>query len=228
MKIAVIGTGVVGTTIAGKLLELGHDVAMGTRDRETTLSRAESNPMSGRSFSEWFNEHQEVDLLNFEDLPKDSDLYINATSGVASLDVLSLVGKNKLKGKTILDISNPLDFSKDMPPTLSVCNIDSLAERIQSEFRESHVVKGLNTMNANVMINPSRVPGEHNVFLSGNSSQAKETVVSLLREMGWTDRMIIDLGDITTARGPEMLLPIWLRLWGAIGTPDFNFHIARV
>ena len=226
MKIAVLGSGMVGQTIAAKMIELGHETSMGTRNAKITRSRDEVNRMTGVSFVRWHDQNPEVLLKNFEDLPDDTELFINAVNGIATLDALCLVGKKKLKGKILLDIANPLDFSKGMPPRLFVSNIDSLAEQIQVEFGDTRVVKGLNTMTASLMVNPSMVPGDHNVFLSGNDPAAKEVVRSLLREMGWKDHMILDLGDITTARGTEMLLPVWLRLMGVLGTPVFNFHIA--
>ena len=143
------------------------------------------------------------------------------------MDALCLVGKKKLNGKTLLDIANPLDFSRVMPPTLSISNIDSLAEQIQSEFPKVMVVKGLNTMNCSIMVNPDIIPGDHNVFLSGNYEGSKLLIRTILLDMGWKDRMIIDLGDVSTSRGTEMLLPLWIRLMGTLGTPEFNFLIAR-
>lgn len=133
-------------------------------------------------------------------------------SGSGSIDALNAVGKEKLNGKIILDIANPLDFSQGMPPSLLICNTDSLGEKIQREFPESKVVKGLNTMNCYLMMSPSLVPGDHNVFISGNDDEAKKEVESLLISIGWKKSNIIDLGDISTTRGTEMLLPIWLRL----------------
>lgn len=226
MNIAVIGTGMVGQTIASKLKALGHELSMGTRDVNETLKRTNKNQMTGQSFADWKNANPEIGLYNYADL-KTNDVFVNATSGGASIEALNAVGKEKMQGKIILDIANPLDFSNGMPPSLSICNTDSLAEHIQKAFPESHVVKSLNTMNCFIMMNPSIVPGEHNVFLSGNDNDAKKKISSLLKEIGWTASMIIDLGDITTARGTEMLLPIWLRLWGVVGNPNFNFHIAK-
>jgi 8-hydroxy-5-deazaflavin:NADPH oxidoreductase len=153
-------------------------------------------------------------------------MVVNATSGVVSLEALKMAGEENLNGKILIDISNPLDFSQGMPPTLSVSNTDSLGEQIQRRFPEAKVVKTLHTMNAYLMVDPTQLAGaDHTVFVSGDSAEAKEKVTDLLRRMGWTD--IIDLGDITTARGTEMLLPIWLRLFGALQKPVFNFKIVR-
>jgi 8-hydroxy-5-deazaflavin:NADPH oxidoreductase len=149
----------------------------------------------------------------------------NCTAGMASLDALSAAGADNLRDKTLIDVSNPLDFSQGMPPTLSVCNTDSMGERIQAAFPDAKVVKALNTMNARVMVNPSLVPDDHDVFICGNDSDAKARVTELLRSFGW--RTVINLGDISASRGMEMILPIWLRLMLAFKTPNFNFHIAR-
>jgi 8-hydroxy-5-deazaflavin:NADPH oxidoreductase len=124
-----------------------------------------------------------------------------------------------------MDVANPLDFSKGMPPVLNPCNTDSLAELLQRTFPDLRVVKTLNTMNCYLMVNPSLIPGDHHVFVSGNDAAAKATAISILKSFGWTDNNILDLGDIITARGTEQLLPIWLRLWGKLQTPMFNFKI---
>jgi 8-hydroxy-5-deazaflavin:NADPH oxidoreductase len=139
--------------------------------------------------------------------------------------VLALVGRANLDGKVLIDVANPLDFSHGVPPTLFISNTESLAERIQLTYPETKVIKALNTMNAALMVNPDRLAGgDHHVFVSGDDSRAKERVVNILKtDFGW--RHVIDLGDISTARGAEMLLPLWLRLMGVLGTPMFNFKI---
>ena len=227
MKISILGTGSVGQSISAKMIALGHKVFMASRDAQQARERIQTNPMTGSSFAEWLTKNTAVNLVNYNDLPPDTDIYINCTQGEGSVAALKAIGKDKIKNKIILDISNPLDFSKGMPPTLFISNTDSLAETIQREFPDSKIVKGLNTMNCNIMMNPSIVPGDHNVFLSGNDQQAKNEISSLLISVGWKADNIIDLGDISTARGTEMILPIWLRLWGALGTAEFNFHIAK-
>ena len=222
MKISILGTGIVGMTIAERLSSLGNEVYMGTRDPGETIKR---DPGKGPSFSEWLKSNPSIELKAFKDLPADSSIFINATNGNASMVALKLTGKN-MDGKVLIDISNPLDFSNGMPPSLFVCNTDSLSEQIQKEFPEVRVVKSLNTMNCRIMMDPTIVKGEHNVFMSGNDTPAKAEVRELLRSVGWPEESIIDLGDLSTARGTEMLLPLWLRLWGAAGHANFNFHIA--
>jgi predicted dinucleotide-binding enzyme len=225
MNIAVLGTAMVGRAIAGRLDELGHDVTIGTRDPAATSARTDTDQMGNPPFSTWAAEHAGVALATFASAAAGADLIVNATAGSASLEVLNLVGSENLAGKVLIDVANPLDHSRGMPPSLDPVNTDSLAEQIQRAFPQAKVVKALNTMNAHIMVNPSRVAGEHNVFVAGDDQDAKGVVKALLGEFGWPGASIIDLGDIATARGPEMLLPMWIRLWGALGHAEFNFHI---
>ncbi len=215
MNIAVLGTGMVGQTIGTKLVELGHSVRLGSRS--ATNEKAE----------EWSKKlGKNASHSTFADAAKFGEIVFNCTSGMVALDALRMAGAENLARKILIDVSNPLDFSKGFPPTLSVCNDDSLAEQIQREFPDAKVVKTLNTVNAMLMVNPSLVPGEHDLFMSGNDADAKVMVRTILTEwFGWKN--VIDLGDITTARGTEQLLPIWVRLMGLFKSPQFNFHIAR-
>ena len=154
------------------------------------------------------------------------EVLFNCTSGKASLEALTMAGAENLKGKVLIDIANPLDFSRGMPPSLLVCNTDSLGEQIQRAFPEAKVVKSLNTMNCNLMVTPGLLKEEHVVFVSGNDAEAKATVTMILKDwFGW--KSIIDLGDITTARGTEMVLPLWVSLMGTLQTPVFNFKIVK-
>jgi 8-hydroxy-5-deazaflavin:NADPH oxidoreductase len=213
MKLGVLGTGMVGNTIASKLVALGHDVVMGSRDAANEKAVAWAEKAGGRAGT-------------FADAARHGAMLWNCTAGGASLEALRLAGADHLAGKILVDLANPLDFSKGMPPSLSVCNTDSLGEQIQREFPDARVVKTLNTVNHHVMVDPMRVRGgDHTVFVSGNDADAKAAVGSLLREFGWQD--IVDLGDITTARGPEAYLLFWLRLWQATGTGDINIKLVR-
>jgi len=218
VKIAVLGTGSVGQALAGRLLELGHDVVVGTRDPEATRSRSES-------FVAWHDAHRDASLATFAGAAAAAELVVNATSGPGALPALESAGADHLAGKVVIDISNPLDFSAGFPPTLFVKDTDSLAEQIQRTFPQARVVKTLNTLTAALMVNPQDLGADSSVFVSGNDEAAKATVTELLQSFGHTD--VIDLGDITTARGPEMLLPVWLRLMGVLGTSSFNFKIVR-
>lgn len=226
MKCGVLGTGTVGRVIGSRLAELGHEVTIGTRDVDTLLARTEPDAMGNEPFASWRGKHPEIGLGTFAPAAAAGELIVNATNGAGSLEALRAAGEKSLNGKVLIDIANPLDFSGGMPPSLSVSNTDSLGEQIQRAFPDVRVVKALNTMNAFVMADPSLVAGgEHTVFVSGNDEQAKAQVTEILRSFGWKD--VIDLGDITTARGTEMYLPLWLRLWGALGTGTFNISVAR-
>jgi hypothetical protein len=225
MKIAVFGTGVVGQTLSEKLAELGHEVMIGTRNVEQALSRTGNDSFGRPPFAEWLKKNAGIKLGTYGDAGAFGEFIVNATNGTGTLPALEQAGKKNLSGKVMLDTANPLDFSKGMPPSLFVCNTDSLGEQIQRAYPDLKVVKGLNTMNAYLMVNPGLLPEDHHVFLNGNDAGAKSKVKEVLKSFGWKESNIIDVGDITTARGTEQLLPIWVRLWGALQNPMFNFKI---
>jgi len=226
-KIAVLGTGVVAQVISERLASLGHEVMLGTRNVEETLSRAANDNFGRPGFKDWAAQNPKIRLGTFADAAAFGELLVNATNGNGSLPALALAGKENLSGKTMIDISNPLDFSKGFPPSLTVCNTDSLAEQIQRAYTDVKVVKTLNTMNAYIQVNPALIPGDHTVFVNGNDATAKEEVKGILKSFGWREDNIIDMGDITTARGTEMILPILVRLFGTLKHGTFNFHIAQ-
>ena len=211
MKAGVLGTGVVGLAISNRLVELGHEVMIGTRDPSKSGDKLKSK-------------NGAVKVGTFAEASTFGQVVFNATNGAATLEVLQLAGESNLNGKVLVDISNPLDFSKGMPPTLLVSNTDSLGEQIQRTFPQVKVVKTLNTVTANIMVYPKQTAdGDHHIFISGNDARAKEQVVEILKGFGWDH--VLDLGDITTARGTEMYLPIWVRLWSALGTGMFNIKV---
>lgn len=227
MKIAVFGTGPVGQALAGRLAELGHEVTVGTRDPEATLARTEPDYLANPPFKAWKEAHPEVGLASPAEVAGEAELIVNATNGAGSIAMLESAGEDNLAGKVLVDIANPLDFSQGVPPSLLVCNTDSLGEQIQRRFPEARVVKALNTMNCEVMVDPSKVPGEHDVFVCGEDEAAKQQVAELLESFGWPTERIRDLGGIASARGTEMYLPLWLRLWGVLGTGHFNIAVVQ-
>lgn len=215
MKIGVLGTGMVGKSIGTKLIQLGHSVKMGSRTANNEKA-AEWSKASGANASQG----------TFADAAAFGEIVFNCTSGMASLEALKLATAAAMNGKILVDISNPLDFSKGMPPTLSVCNNDSLGEQIQRAYPAVKVVKTLNTVNCNLMVNPALVPGSHDIFVCGNDAGAKGKVTEILKNwFGW--KSVVDLGDISAARGTEMILPLWVRLMGLYQSPAFNFKIVR-
>jgi 8-hydroxy-5-deazaflavin:NADPH oxidoreductase len=213
-NIAILGTGMVGDAIGSKLVALGHKVMMGSR----TANNEKANAWRTRNGSLASNG-------TFADAAAFGEILFNCTSGQVSLEALQLAGRENLQGKILVDVANPLDFSKGMPPSLSVCNTDSLGEVIQRQFTDVKVVKTLNTMNCQLMVNPGLLSDPGNVFVCGNDADAKAEVNLILQSFGW--EKIIDLGDISAARGTEQLLPVWIRLMGTLGTAAFNFSIVK-
>jgi hypothetical protein len=205
----------VGNAIGTKLIQLGHEVKMG--------SRTPSNEKA----AEWVKANgPKASQGTFADAAAFGEIVFNCTAGAASIEALKQAGERNLQSKILIDISNPLDFSQGMPPTLTICNTDSVGEQIQRAFPNVKVVKTLNTVNCNVMVNPILVPGDHDVFMSGNDTAAKYKVREVLTQwFGW--KSVIDLGDISTARGTEMYLPLWVRLYALFQKPNFNIKVVK-
>lgn len=212
MKIAVLGTGEVGRRLATKLASLGHEVTIGSRTADNAEAKQWATESGGAHGT-------------FADAAATAELVVNATGGLVSLAVLEAAGADNLRGKVLIDVSNALDFSGGFPPKVVSPDGASLAEQLQKAFPETRVVKTLNTMNNAVMVDPGRIPGHHNVFLSGDDEQAKAEVSALLRSFGWTPEQITDLGDLSSARATEQLMPLWLRLYGVLGPVDFNLAV---
>jgi 8-hydroxy-5-deazaflavin:NADPH oxidoreductase len=217
MKIAILGTGMVGNAIGTKLVQLGHQVTMGSRTATSAAGQQWLRSVGGAA-----------QIGTFADAAAFGDIVIDCTNGANALAALRAAGVENLRGKILMQVGNPLDTSRGMPPTLTICNTDSLGEQVQREFPDVRVVKALNTVNCDIMIAPSRVPGDHDLFICGDDAAAKREVTDRLCEwFGWKPANIVDLGDITNARGTEMFLALWGRLWGVLGTPHFNIHVVR-
>lgn len=215
MKFAVLGTGDVGKTIAGKLVNLGHEVMMGSRSATSPAALA------------WVDEMADERAMagTFENAAAFGEWVFNCTSGMHALDALSAADAENLAGKILVDLSNPLDFSQGFPPALSVQGHDSLGEQIQRAFPKARVVKTLNTVHNSVMVDPARVPGDHQLFISGDDEEAKAEVSRFLTsEFGWKNAPL-DLGDIKSARGTEAYLLLWVRLYSTLKTGDFNLKL---
>jgi predicted dinucleotide-binding enzyme len=230
MKIGVFGTGTVGRTFAEKLIGLGHEVTIGTRNVAEKLADTSKDYMGNPPFSDWYKSNNKIRLGTFSEAAAFGEILINATNGAGTLTVLDSAGAKNLAGKVLMDVSNPLDPSHGMPPTLlpHLSNTTSLGEMIQKTFPEARVVKTLNTMWCGLMVNPALIAGgDHVNFLSGNDNEAKSEVKKLLYQFGWKDECLIDLGDITSARGAEAYLPLWLRLWGVAKSGAFNIRMVQ-
>ncbi len=201
MKIAVLGTGMVGQAIGGKLKALGHDVKTGSRTAKDGI-------------------------VTFADAARHGELLFNCTAGTGSVDALKAAGEANLSGKVLVDVANPLDFSNGMPPSLTISNTDSLGETIQRTFPRARVVKAFNTVNCELMVNPRKLNGTHVLPICGNDAAAKKEVTHIAEQwFGWP--AVLDLGDLSAARGTEAYLLLWVRLWGALQSPDFNIGIVR-
>ncbi|MCL4823820.1 MAG: NAD(P)-binding domain-containing protein [Anaerolineales bacterium] len=195
MNIGMLGTGMVGQAIGSRLVELGHNVMMGSRSAANENARA------------WVRSRGQL-----------------ASHG--SLSALEFPRRSDLNGKILVDLANPLDFSRGMPPTLTVCNVDSLGEQIQRAHPLLRVVKALNTVNVELMAHPELLHGPHDAFICGNDLEAKAEATRILNEwFGW--KSVIDLGDISNSRGLEMALPLWISLQKKLGTNIFNFKIVK-
>jgi predicted dinucleotide-binding enzyme len=214
MKIGVLGTGVVGQTLGSKLVHLGHEVMMGAREADNPKAVAWSKDMGG----------QHALFGTFANAAEFGEIIFNCTMGAASLSALRMAGETNLKGKILVDTSNPLDYSTPLW-NLTICNDDSLGEQIQREFPHTFVVKSLNTINADVMVNPTRLSERSDVFVSGNSQDAKARVTKLLKDFGW--KSVIDLGDITTSRGVEMYVILWRCFRLAVSSYHFNIKLIQ-
>jgi predicted dinucleotide-binding enzyme len=209
MHIAILGTSAVGPALGRALRAVGHDVTIGTRDPEQTRAR-----------EQW--DGVDLPLAAYQDL--DADLFLNATNGGGSLAALQAVGE-ALNGKVVIDASNPLDHSQGFPPALFVSNTDSLAEQLQRALPEARLVKMFNTMANEVMINPRGLSADSTIFVAGNDPEAREAAAALAADLGWTD--VFDLVDLTAARGLEMFLPLWVRMYVQLGRPTFNIKLVR-
>ena len=214
MKIAVWGTGDVGRTVGGKLIELGHEVCIGARSSD--------NPTAAR----WVAEHGALASQGtFAEAAGRADVIVNCSSGLHSVAIVESLDAGRLDGKLLVDISNPLDFSQGFPPSLSICNDDSLAEAIQRAAPGAKVVKALNTMWNGLMVDPRQLPERHTTFICGNDTEAKDRVRALLGSFGWYEDEIFDLGELSQARGVEMWLPLWVRIYAKSGTARFNLKL---
>ncbi|WP_374686750.1 NADPH-dependent F420 reductase [Promineifilum sp.] len=223
MNYGILGSGIVGQSIGAALAAQGHSVVLGTGDP----ARLDDSKGYAGTLREWLaGAGPNARVGAFAEAAAHGEVLVNATAGLASVDVLRGV-ETHLDGKTLIDISNPLDFSGGMPPAVRTYEGGaSLAEEIQATFPGLRVVKTLNTLTASLMVNPRQLAdGDHSVFLGGNDAVAKAQATEMLRGFGWTD--IIDLGDLSAARGLELWLPLWLRLFGVLGAPMFNLKIVR-
>ncbi|MBM3505195.1 MAG: NADP oxidoreductase [Alphaproteobacteria bacterium] len=212
MRFGVLGTGMVGMEIAGKLATVGQDVRMGARQANNAKASSWAIAAGGSASHGTFG-----DAAAF------GDVVFNCIHGVYALEALRAIA-GPLRGKILVDVSNPIDYSRS-PPGLTVCDHDSLGEQIQRALPETRVVKALNIVGCKAMVDASYIPGEHDMFVSGNDGEAKAVVTRIVSEwFGW--RRVIDLGDIASCRGTEAFTILFHALWKVYGTPYVNIQVA--
>ncbi|MFZ4235691.1 NADPH-dependent F420 reductase [Streptomyces murinus] len=215
MRYGVLGTGEVGRTLAGRLVELGHEVTLGSRTADNPVAREWATAVAGRAHAGTFAQAAAA-----------GEAVINAVSGRVALDALRAAGAAHLDGKILVDVCNPLSFEGGLP-RLDPVESDSMGERIQRAFPGARVVKALNTVNVKVMVDPGRVPGGHHLFVCGEDTLAKERVTAWLGDFGWPAARVLDLGGIAAARAMEMYLPLWLQMSRVLGHADFNIEVRQ-
>jgi predicted dinucleotide-binding enzyme len=222
MKIGIIGSGVVAQTLGTKLAELGHEILLGTRDPKKL---DEKKNMAG-TLNEWLGAIKgKAKVVTFQEAAAQGDLLINATHGQASVEALKIAQADKVGPKVLIDTANELDFSKGFPLALA-SESRSVAGDIQAAFPNLKVVKCFNTIAAPIMVDPKMFHnGDHTIVLSGNDGGAKGQVIEILKSFGWTD--ILDLGDLNAARGQEMYMGLWVRLYGSLKNGMINIKVQR-
>jgi 8-hydroxy-5-deazaflavin:NADPH oxidoreductase len=225
MKISILGTGMVGQNLALAFAAKGHDIMIGTRDPAASVTNTAPNAYGQPGFGTWYQAQSGLELGSYHQAMVFGEIIINATNGLVTLEVLKQGQADKVGSKILIDVANKLQPVAGGMPMALANDEGSLGEEIQTAFPNLRVVKSLSTMNTHIMGNPALVAGDSSVFIAGNDSDAKAVTRALLVDFGWTD--IIDLGDIKGARGVEMMMAIWLRLWGVIGNTPFNFKIVR-
>ena len=195
MKIGIIGSGVVGQQLGLGFIKLGHEVIIGTRD----VSK----------LSEWKKTAGERGSASgLKECAEFGEIIVLATSWAGTENAISLAGKENFKGKTVIDVTNPLDFSSGTPPKLAASFGNSGGEQVQNRLPEAKVVKAFNIINAYTMCNPGREEGVPDMFIAGNDKDAKKIVSSFAEKWGWAS--VIDLGDISQAFWLEALAILWI------------------
>jgi 8-hydroxy-5-deazaflavin:NADPH oxidoreductase len=226
MNIAIFGTGSVGQALATGLSAVGHSITIGTRNVAQSLAKIEPGAMGTQPVSVLLQAQPSIQLKTFAEAKQNADMIILAVSGAFAVETLEAAGALPA-GTIVLDVTNPLDFSKGFPPSLFTNSDESLAERIQARFPQIHLVKTLNTMSNAIMINPDMLQDPGTCFICGNDEPAKTVVKTVLNSLGWSEQTILDLGDLTGARGMEMTLPLWIRVFQTRGNANFNWKVSE-
>lgn len=212
MRIGILGTGNVAQTLARRWSEAGHQVVFGSRDPASrTASSAGSLAASLAELG--------APVVSLTDAVAGSEVVVNATPGAVSLDVVAGIQAGAFAGKVLIDVANASTASFEL-----VYPNSSLAEKLQEALPEAKVVKTMNTAAMSVMTWPESLPPS-SVFVSGDDDGAKGTVVGLLKDFGWADESIVDLGGIQSARGPEHYLMMFVALMQSLRKEEFNIRV---
>jgi predicted dinucleotide-binding enzyme len=205
MKIGILGSGPVGRSLGKGFASNGHDVRLGSR----TPGKQE--------VQDWLKTTKgKVSAGTFSEAARHGDVLVLCCLGEAAEEVIKLSGMNNLDGKLVIDATNPLDFSKGMPPGLFVGTSDSLGERVQRMLPNAKVVKCFNMVNNQTMTNPRMKEGLPDMIICGNNDAAKQQVAGLLKEFGWGEP--IDIGGIDGSRWLEAYTALWVRLAIKLGS----------
>ena len=214
MRIGILGSGPVGQTLGRGLAARGHDVKIGSR----TPQKPE--------LQEWLKAtNGKASVGTFAEAAKHGEILALCCLGTAVDSVLQQAGPQNFRGKVLIDVTNPLDFSKGMPPSLFVGTTESLGERIQRKVPSTKVVKALNIVGNPTMVHPQMEEGLPTMLVAGNDAGAKKKVGALLRELGWEDP--IDIGGIDGARWLEAFVPLWVRLAQEVGSWTVAIRVLR-
>jgi predicted dinucleotide-binding enzyme len=200
MKISILGTGRAARALSGKWSQAGHEITLGSRDPSTATGTV-------------------YPVLTSSQAVEIGEVVVNAAPGAATIELVKQIGPENFAGRVVLDAANAVT-----PDLRLLYPDDSLGERLQQLLPAADVVKTLNTLNTSVMTAPDAVASS-SVFLSGDDEQAKQTVLGLLKDLGWPADSVVDLGGITTARGPEHYFIMFATVLQAIGSPLFNIRV---
>ena len=214
--------------MAAKFISIGHEVMIGTRDVTESLTRTENDRYGNPGFGNWIKSNPAVKVGTIAEAAAFGEILVNATQGASSVSTFKAADARHLDGKVIIDVANPLDFSKGMPPGLipELSNFNSVGEEMQKNFPQARIVKTFNTMWCGLMVNPQMIGnGEHLNFLSGNDAEAKAKVRSLLKEMGWKDESLSILEILLCTWDRRPCSRLWIRLMNLKQTAAFNFRI---
>ena len=196
MRVGILGTGDVGKALGKGFIALGHDVKMGSRDAKNEKALAWARELGAKA-----------SVGTFADAASFGEIVVLATLGVANESALKLAGPEKLRGKVVIDTTNPLEFSAGVPPKLAVTGNDSGGEHVQRLLPDAHVVKAFNTVGNAFMFRPNFPGGPPDMFFCGNNDDAKKKVAAILKDFGWG---VVDVGGIESSRYLEAMCMVWV------------------